>query len=85
MILADYLSGQRNECEDPSDLIPVSFCRLRDVETFCIGTRTSIKANGEKSTQNSWCSQRHSIPIKNQRNKILLRVKTPKKAVLRPQ
>ena len=48
MILADYLSGHRNECEDPSDLIPVSFCRLRDVETFCIGTRTSIKASGEK-------------------------------------
>ena len=48
MILVDYLSGHRNEYEDPSDLIPVSSCRLRDVETFCIGTRTSIKASGEK-------------------------------------
>ena len=48
MILADYLSRHRNEDEDPADLIPVSFCRLRDVDTFCIGTRTSIKASGEK-------------------------------------
>ena len=85
MILADYLSGHRNECEDPSDLIPVMFCRLRDVKTFCIGTRTSKKTNVEKSTQNSWCSQRHLIPIKSQRNKIWLRVKTPKKAVPRLQ
>ena len=48
MILADYLSRHRNEDEDPSDLIPVSFCRLRDVDTFCIGTRTSIRTSGEK-------------------------------------
>ena len=48
MILADYLSRHRNEDEDPADFIPVSFCRLRDVDTFCIGTRTSVKASGEK-------------------------------------
>ena len=48
MILADYLSRHRNEDEDTTDLIPVSFCRLRDVDTFCIGTRTSIKASGKK-------------------------------------
>ena len=44
MILADYLSRHRNEDEDPSDLIPVSFCRLRDIETFCVGTRASLRA-----------------------------------------
>ena len=47
MILADYLSRHHDEDENPSDLIPVSFCRLRDVETFCIGTRASLKAKGE--------------------------------------
>ena len=48
MILADYLSRHCDEDEDPADLIPVSFCRLRDVDTFCIGTRASMKASGEK-------------------------------------
>ena len=47
MILADYLSRHRNEDEDPSDLIPVSFCKLRDIEEFCVGTRASVKASGE--------------------------------------
>ena len=47
MILADYLSRHCNEDKDPSDLIPVSFCRLRDIETFCVGTRASMKARGE--------------------------------------
>ena len=47
MILADYLSRHRNEDEDPSDLIPVSFCKLRDIEDFCVGTRASAKASGE--------------------------------------
>ena len=47
MILADYLSRHHHEDEDPSDLIPVSFCRLRDIETFCVGTRASVKAKGE--------------------------------------
>ena len=47
MILADYLSRHHNEDEDPSDLIPVSFCRLRDTETFCVGTRASLRARGE--------------------------------------
>ena len=47
MILADYLSRHRNEDEDPLDLIPVSFCKLRDIETFCVGTRASVKARGE--------------------------------------
>ena len=50
MILADYLSRHRNEDEDPSDLIPVSFCKLRDIEDFCVGTRASVKASGETST-----------------------------------
>ena len=47
MILADYLSRYPNEDEDPSDLIPVSFCKLRDIETFCVGTRPSMKARDE--------------------------------------
>ena len=47
MILADYLSRHCNKDEDPSDLIPVSFCKLRDIETFYIGTRASLKARGE--------------------------------------
>ena len=34
MILADYLSRHHNEDEDPSDLIPVSFSKLRDIEGF---------------------------------------------------
>ena len=34
MILADYLSRHCDEDEDSADLIPVSFCRLRDVGTF---------------------------------------------------
>ena len=47
MILADYLSRHHNEDEDPADLIPVSFCKLRDIEDFCVGTRASVKARGE--------------------------------------
>ena len=47
MILADYLSRHCNGDEDPSDLIPVSFCKLRDIEGFCVGTRASVKARGE--------------------------------------
>ena len=47
MILADYLSRHCNEDEDPLDLIPVSFCKLREIETFCVGTRASMKARGE--------------------------------------
>ena len=31
----------------PADLIPVSFCKLRDIEDFCVGTRASVKARGE--------------------------------------
>ena len=41
------MSRHCNEDEDPSDLIPVSFCKLRDIEDFCIGTRASVKASGE--------------------------------------
>ena len=37
MILGDYLSRHHDEDEDPAGLIPVSFCRFRDVDTFCIG------------------------------------------------
>ena len=47
MILADYLSRHHNKDEDPSDLIPVSFCKLRDIEDFFVGTRASVKASGE--------------------------------------
>ena len=48
MILADYLSRNSNEDdEDPADLIPVSFCKIRDIEEFCVATRASVKASGE--------------------------------------
>ena len=47
MILADYLSRNCNEDEDPTDLIPVSFCKIRDIEDFCVATRASVKASGE--------------------------------------
>ena len=48
MILADYLSRNRNEDdEDPADLIPVSFCKIRDIDEFCVATRASVKASGE--------------------------------------
>ena len=47
MILADYLSKHHNEDEDPSDLIPVSSSQFCDIETFCVGTRASMKARGE--------------------------------------
>ena len=48
MILADYLSRNRNEDgEDPTDLIPVSFCKIRDIDELCVATRASVKASGE--------------------------------------
>ena len=47
MILADYLSRNRHDDEDPTDLIPVSFCKIRDIEDFCVATRASVKASGE--------------------------------------
>ena len=41
MILADYLSRNRNEDdEDPADLIPVSFCKIRDIEEFCVASQS---------------------------------------------
>ena len=48
MILEDYLSINCNEDEDPTDLIPVSFCKIKDIEDFCVATRASVKASGEK-------------------------------------
>ena len=48
MILADYLSRNCNkDDEDPTDLIPVSFCKIRDIDEFCVATRASVKASGE--------------------------------------
>ena len=47
MILADYLSRNRNDDEDPTELIPVSFCKIRDIDEFCVATRASVKASGE--------------------------------------
>ena len=58
MILADYLSRHRNKDLDPSELIPISFCCLsvfrsmleteHGLEVYNIGTRSSVKASGEK-------------------------------------
>ena len=61
MILADYLSGNRSKDIDPSELIPISFCCMDvykglldteiEFEVYNIGTRSSTKANGEKSPE----------------------------------
>ena len=58
MILADYLSRNRSKDIDPSELIPISFCCMDvyrglldteiGLEVYNIGTRSSIKASGEK-------------------------------------
>ena len=47
MILANYLSRNRHDDEDPAELIPVSFCKIRDIEEFCVATRALVKASGE--------------------------------------
>ena len=57
MILSDYLSRHREKDLDPSELIPISFCCLKNYrsiiddrigeEIFCIKTRASAKASGE--------------------------------------
>ena len=47
MILADYLSRNRDDDEDPAELIPVSFCKKRDIDEFCVATRASVKASGK--------------------------------------
>ena len=47
MILADYLSRNSNDDEGPAELIPVSFCKIRDIEEFCVATRALVKASGE--------------------------------------
>ena len=58
MIWADYLSRNRSKGIDPSELIPISFCCMdiyrglldtkAGLEVYNIGTRSSIKASGEK-------------------------------------
>ena len=47
IILADYLSRNCSEDEDPADLIPVSFCQIRDIEDVYGATRALVKASGE--------------------------------------
>ena len=83
MILVDYLVRHRNEGEDPSDLIPVSFCRLRDVDTFCIGTRASIKASGEKVPQIHGAHKTLN-PHKKPKQQDFAKGKTPKKSMPTP-
>ena len=83
MILADYLSRHRNEDEDPADLIPVSFCRLRDVDTFCIGTRTSIKASGEKVPEIHGADKTLD-PHKKPEHQDFGKTKTPKMSISTP-
>ena len=83
MILADYLSRHRNEDEDPTDLIPVSFCRLRDVDTFCIGTRAPIKASGEKVPE-IHSAHKTLDPHKKPEQQDFVRGKTPKKSMPTP-
>ena len=58
MILSDYLSRHRQKELDPSELIPISFCCLKEFgsliddkigeDIFHIKTRSSVKASGEQ-------------------------------------
>ena len=58
MILSDYLSRHRQKDLYPSELIPISFCCLKvyrgftddkiGEDIFCIKTRSSAKASGDK-------------------------------------
>ena len=84
MILNDYLSRHNDEDEDPADLIPDSFCRLRNVHTFCIGTKASIKASGEKVPQIHG-GHKTLDPHKNPEQQVFVRCKTPKKSMPTPQ
>ena len=54
MILADYLSRNCNDDEDPTELIPVSFCKIRDIDEFCVATRALVKASGETVPEVHW-------------------------------
>ena len=45
------MSRNHDEDEYPTEFMPVHFCRLRDVDTFCIGTTAPVKASGEKVPQ----------------------------------
>ena len=47
MILADYLSRNHHDDEDPAELIPVSFCKIVDIDEFCVANRALVKASGE--------------------------------------
>ena len=53
MILADYLSRHRHPDNDPSELIPISFCpmtihmSLMKNDTLHIDTHSNTKASGE--------------------------------------
>ena len=40
------MSRNRNEDEGTAGLIPVSFCKIRDIEDFCLATRASVKTSG---------------------------------------
>ena len=41
------MSRNHNDDEDPIELIPVSFYKIRDIDEFCVATRASVKASGE--------------------------------------
>ena len=81
----DYLSRHCNEDEDSTDLIPDSFCRLRDVHTLCIGTRASIKASGEEVPQIHGAHKTLDPPSKKPEQQHFVRGKTPKKSMPTPQ
>ena len=61
-----------------------SFCRLRDVDTFCIGTRTSIKASGEKVPEIHG-AHKTLDPHKKPEQQDFAKGKTPKKSMPTPQ
>ena len=57
MILADYLSRNRNDDEDPAELIPVSFCKIETLINFVWPLGLWLKLV-EKQFLKSWGGQR---------------------------
>ena len=83
MIITEYLSRHCNEDEDPSGLIPVRFCRLMDVETFCVGMRASLRARGETVPEVRGVDKEmdpHMMPMQQYASKGA----TPKKTIHNP-
>ena len=60
--------------------VDLGICRLRDVDTFCIETRASIKASGEKVPQIHG-THKTLDPHKKSEQQDFVSGKTPKKSM----